>query len=91
VGEASSGAEAVELARSLRPDVVVMDISMPGMSGIEATQRITAEAPSIRVVGLSMYDEQDLAETMLRAGAAAYVTKGGPAQTLIDTLLRVAS
>ena len=91
VGEASSGAEAVELARSLQPDVVVMDISMPGMSGIEATQRITTEAPRIRVVGLSMYDEQDLAETMLRAGASAYVTKGGPAQTLIDTLLRVAS
>ena len=75
VGEASDGEEAVHLARKLVPDVILMDISMPKMNGVEATRIIHAEFPQIRVIGLSMYDEDDQAEAMLNAGASAYLSK----------------
>jgi len=90
VGEAGSGQEAIDLARDLRPDVIVMDVSMPGMDGIEATRRITAECPGIRVVGLSMHDGDSVVRRMRDAGAAAYVTKGGPADDLLDAVRSVA-
>lgn len=90
VGEASNGAEAIELAQKLKPDVIVMDVSMPGMSGIEATRRITSQMPDVRVVGLSMHEERDLANHMTEAGASAYLTKGGPVETLVSTILQIA-
>lgn len=74
-GEAANGEEAVEKARRLAPDVILMDFSMPCMDGVEATRRIHAEQPHIRVIGLSMYEEADRAQAMLDAGASAYVTK----------------
>ena len=83
VGAAGDGLTAVLLARDLLPDVVVMDVSMPGMDGIEATRRITADCPDTRVVGLSMHEEEGVARRMREAGAAAYVTKGGPARDLL--------
>jgi DNA-binding NarL/FixJ family response regulator len=60
IGEASNGLEALELARRHRPDVIVMDVSMPVMDGIEATRRIKTEMPEIRVIGLSMHDDEQV-------------------------------
>lgn len=85
-GQASDGRQAVELVERLRPDVVVMDVTMPVLSGVEATRQITERWPTVRVVALSMHDQSDMAAAMREAGAAAYVTKGGPAGALIDCI-----
>lgn len=86
VGEAGDGREAVTLAKELHPDVVLMDVSLPLIDGVEATRRIVAECPGVCVIGLSMHDEQDMAATMRNAGAVDYVTKGGPIEVLIDAI-----
>jgi PAS domain S-box-containing protein len=75
VGEAANGQEAIEKVRQLKPDVVVMDVSMPGMDGIEATRRIKAEWPEVRVIGLSMYDDKHISQKMRAAGAEAFMSK----------------
>jgi len=75
VGEAGDGREAVEKTRELSPDVVVMDISMPAMGGIEATRQIVRENPSARVVVLSRHDNVSYARFLLEAGASGYVPK----------------
>ncbi|MFJ8945178.1 response regulator [Streptomyces sp. NPDC102395] len=75
VGEAATGAEAVELVRDLNPDVVVMDIRMPGMDGIEATRRITAGPSDTRVLVLTTFDEDDHVYGALRAGASGFAVK----------------
>jgi DNA-binding NarL/FixJ family response regulator len=74
-GEAGTGAQAVQLARDLRPDVVVMDIRMPGMDGIEATGMITAEDQTARVVVLTTFDDDDYVYAALRAGASGFLVK----------------
>ncbi len=86
VGEAENGRRAVELALQTRPDVVIMDMVMPQMSGIEATRRIMASMPGVRVIGLSMHDEENMAGAMLQAGAVTYLSKGGPSGPLIDAI-----
>jgi CheY-like chemotaxis protein len=86
VGEAADGPSAIEQATRLRPDVIVMDVNLGEMSGVEATRAIRAVLPDVRVVGLSMHVDPDVAEAMRAAGAAAYVTKGGPAQDLFDAI-----
>lgn len=75
VGEASSGEEAIDRIDALAPNVVLMDINMDGMSGIEATRRITATHPDVRVVLLSTYNEEDLPADARSCGAVAYVHK----------------
>jgi signal transduction histidine kinase/ActR/RegA family two-component response regulator len=86
VGEAGDGLEAVEMAQRLCPDVVLMDVTMPHLDGIEATQRITESLPQVRVIGLSMHEEKDLAAAMQAAGAVAYLSKGGSSDLLIATI-----
>lgn len=91
VGEASNGLEAINQARSLRPDVVVMDVSMPVLNGIEATAEIHRGLPEVQVIGLSMHEEGELSHAMSQAGAVAYVTKGGPPEALIEAIRKAAN
>ncbi len=76
VGECATGAEAIEAVTDAQPDVVLMDIHMPGMNGIEATREILLRSPHIRVVMLTMYEDDDSVFAALRAGALGYVLKG---------------
>lgn len=91
VGQAGDGQEAVEMGLALRPDVVVMDVAMPRLNGIEATRALREQAPSVRVIGMSMHARDEMAAAMFDAGAVAYVTKGGPAEQLIDEIRRAAA
>jgi signal transduction histidine kinase/ActR/RegA family two-component response regulator len=86
VGEAQDGAEAVELADTLKPDVILMDISMPGMNGVDATRIIRGAHPEICVIGLSMYEEGECSQAIRSAGAADYVTKSAPKAHLIAAI-----
>ena len=86
IAEASNGEEAVTLVRKLQPDLVVMDASMPIMNGVEATRRIKSESPQVHVVGLSMFQGDDMAATMMAAGASAYITKDRASEVLVDVI-----
>ena len=76
VGAAVTGTEAVELARQLQPDVVLMDLRLPGLNGIEATRQIVLDSPRTAVVVLTMFDDDDSVFAALRAGARGYLLKG---------------
>jgi PAS domain S-box-containing protein len=91
VGETGDGHGAIDLAMRLRPDVVLMDITMPRLSGIEATRQIHTLLPHVHVVGLSMHDDPSMADAMRAAGAAGYLSKDTPVQELIDLLRRLRS
>jgi PAS domain S-box-containing protein len=84
VGEASNGKEAVELARELRPDIIVMDLQMPVMSGLEATRVIRRQLPGVQVIGLSMETNKESRRALLRAGALDLLHKGDSAEDLIE-------
>lgn len=86
IGEAADGQEAIDMARSLRPDAILMDVNMPKINGIEATRRIHQMVSGIIIVGLSVYDDRKVAESMLEAGAAAYLSKGSPPEEIYRTL-----
>jgi PAS domain S-box-containing protein len=85
-GEAANGREAVELARQLRPDVIVMDISMPVMDGIEATRRIKSELPEVRIIGLSMFEDDNAAQNFINAGAHTFVRKTASSAELLKAI-----
>ena len=77
-GEAGSGSEAVELAANLQPDVILMDLNMPALDGIEATRRIVQDSPRANVLVVTMYEDDESVFAALRAGARGYVLKGAP-------------
>jgi PAS domain S-box-containing protein len=91
IAEASDGPSAVALAGQVRPDVIIMDVTMPGMTGVEATRRIAAQWNDIRIIGLSMHERADMANKMLQAGAIAYLSKGGPAEQLLAEVRKAAN
>lgn len=86
VGQAADGQQAVDLVLRLRPDVVLMDVSMPGLSGVEATRCIVSQVPQVRVVGLSMYTDAGVASSMAEAGAVSYVRKTAPPEYLLAAI-----
>ena len=90
VGEASTGEEAVALAKALQPEVVLMDLSMPVMDGIEATQLIREQVPGTKVAVLTMHDDLDKTRDAIAAGASAYLSKGTSFTDVRDTVMRVA-
>ncbi len=90
VGEAGDGAEAVELARSLRPDVVLMDIRMPVLDGLEATRRLVAATADTRVLILTTFDLNEYVYEALRAGASGFLVKDAPAAQLVTAIRVVA-
>ena len=87
VGSASSGGEAVALAEALRPDVVLMDVHMPGMDGIEAARQVRRVSPRSRVVIVTATRSSELSAYALAAGAVRYLTKDTPALKLIDAIV----
>lgn len=91
VAEAANGAEAVERARQLSPDIVVMDVNMPVLDGVQATREITSGCYGVRVVGLSTHAAERMARNMLAAGAVAYVEKGARPESLAAVIRTVAN
>ena len=86
VGEAADGAEALDMARAHQPDIVVIDVAMPNMSGIQATEAIREICPDTRIVALSMYGEPHYVEQMFEAGASAYVLKNEAISELVRAI-----
>ncbi|MBN2578815.1 MAG: MEDS domain-containing protein [Pirellulales bacterium] len=91
VGEAADGEAAVEQARRHHPDLVLMDVAMPRADGMEATRRITAELPGVRIIGLSAHREEDIAQALYKAGAVSYLSKDEPVELLIAAIRSTAA
>ena len=87
VGEAADGLDAISQAVAIQPDVIVMDVSLPQMNGIEATREIHRALPHIKIVGLSTHDDEDIERSMREAGVGAYFTKNEGTDRLLDYLL----
>jgi DNA-binding NarL/FixJ family response regulator len=90
IGEAENGIESVSMASHFRPDVIVMDVNMPGMNGIEATKHIKAAQPAILVIGFSVNDDPHVQAAMREAGADAFLTKGAASTQLCDAIATLA-
>lgn len=91
VGEACNGREAIEAARILQPDLIIADISMPQLNGLDAIPRLLRTAPNTRILVLSMHDEEELIQRALQAGASAYVLKSDAEQSLLRAVELVLS
>ena len=91
IGEATDGAEAVRLAKSLQPDIVLMDVQMPGTDGLEATAEIAAMDDGPRVIILTTFERDDYVFTALRNGASGFLLKNAPPETLVEAIRTVAS
>ncbi len=89
VGEAGDGQQALELAHALQPDIVVMDVRMPILSGVEATRRIRQTLPAIQVLVLTAHDDDDYVFSLLQAGASGYILKTAPIGDLIQAIRQV--
>ena len=91
VGEAGNGISAVRMARESKPDLVLMDIAMPDLNGIEATRRIMIESPGVKVIALSMHADKRFVRHMFAAGAAGYVLKGSAFEEVAAAIKKVAA
>lgn len=91
IGEASDGAEAVEMASNLKPDVVLMDVTMPDVDGVEATRRLSVSHPEIPVVMLTMHADESVIAEAMRAGASGYLVKDCSTDEIAQTLREAAS
>ena len=89
IGECRNGAEAIEEAQKLMPDIILMDINMSPVNGLEATERIARIAPSIKIIGLSINSQPVYAEKMLQAGARGYVTKNSTLHEMTHAIMEV--
>ena len=86
IGEASSGEEAVKIAREKRPNVVLMDVRMPGIGGLEATRKLLRGDPDVKVIALTVCDEEPFPSKLLQAGAAGYLTKGSDLEEMVQAI-----
>lgn len=89
VGEAQSGEEAITQARSLQPDVVLMDVKMPGMGGLEATRRLHQVNPGVKIIAVTAYDDNMHPTKLMQAGAMGYVTKGADFAEIVEAVRKV--
>jgi DNA-binding NarL/FixJ family response regulator len=90
VGEAEDGEKAIALTRELLPDIILMDVKMPIMDGAEATSRILTEMPGMKILAMSIYDDDGFMAGMMRAGALGYILKGCDAEELSEAIRKVA-
>jgi len=86
VGEAENGRKAIQLAQKLKPDVIVMDIRMPELNGIEATRRIISDLPEIKIIALSMYADKRYVSEMLKAGSSGYLLKKNVFDEIVEAI-----
>ena len=89
IASASTGEEAIELSRKLQPDVILMDLNMPGIGGSEAIQRILRQQPAAKIIALSVYDEGPIPQQSIQYGAKGYINKGCPAEEMIKAVVTV--
>ncbi|GAC1350207.1 MAG: response regulator transcription factor [Ktedonobacteraceae bacterium] len=91
VGEATNGEEALRMSTELQPDVVLMDVQMPGMSGVEATRQIMSSSPQMRVLVVTMFEDDSLVFAAMRAGARGYLLKGARHEDMVRAIRAVGS
>ena len=89
IAESANGEEAIEMARQLRPNIVIMDINMPGMNGIEATQQIRKYSPGSRILGVSLHTQPTYARKMIQKGAMGYVTKNSSREEMFKAIMEI--
>jgi DNA-binding NarL/FixJ family response regulator len=89
IGEASNGREAIELASRLKPDVILMDVTMPDIDGIEVTKYIKIDQPHVLIIGMSVHSAEQVERTMINAGASAFIHKEAAVDKLHQTILTV--